>query len=382
MAQLQTPLSQDSGTLAKLSRPWLPEAFLRERLFLRLDELADRPCTWVGAPAGYGKTVLAASYVEARRAPCLWYQMDEDDADPATFFYYLGIAANQRDAGPPLPLLTPEYQDNLPAFTRRYVQAFGQRLLRPFVLLFDNFPCVPKGAILHGVLAEMLACLPTGVRCLITSRGEPPAELTRARLHGQLATLGVEELRLTLSEAEGMVELSTGSRLTSAQVQALHEQVQGWAAGLTLLLRQSSPVRALLEPTATELMFDYFAAEVFARADPTTQRFLLETALLPTMTTAMADRMTDSEVADGLLSALVQRHYFTFRDQSPEPRYRYHDLFRAFLLERGSKAFGDQECELYQRRAAAILEADGEIGAAVDMWQALGDWEQVGRLVM
>jgi LuxR family transcriptional regulator, maltose regulon positive regulatory protein len=306
MAQQQTPLPQDSGTLAKLSRPWLPEAFLRERLFLRLDELADRPCTWIGAPAGYGKTVLAASYVEARRAHCLWYQVDEDDADPATFFYYLGLAADQRDAGPPLPLLTPEYQDNLPAFTRRYVQAFGQRLPRPFVLLFDNYHCLSEGAILHGVLAEMLAHLPAGIRCLITSRGEPPAELTRARVHGQLVTIEAEELRLTLPETAGLVELGTEHRLSADQVEELHAQVQGWAAGLTLLLRQSSPARALLEPTATELMFDYFAAEVFARADPTTQRFLLKTALLPTMTAAMADRMTDSGMADGLLSVLVR----------------------------------------------------------------------------
>jgi len=62
-----------SATLAKVNRPWLPAAFPRERLFQRLDALADRPCTWIGAPAGYGKTMLAASYVETQDTDCLWY---------------------------------------------------------------------------------------------------------------------------------------------------------------------------------------------------------------------------------------------------------------------------------------------------------------------
>lgn len=147
--------------------------FPRGRLFERLDAFADRPCAWIGAPGGYGKTTLAASYVEARGIPCLWYQFDEDDADPATFFYYLGIAVTAQVANAALPLLTPEYQDNLPTFTRRYVQALGQSLRAPFVLLFDNYHRLPAASPLHAVWAEVLDHLPAGVRCLITSRGEP-----------------------------------------------------------------------------------------------------------------------------------------------------------------------------------------------------------------
>jgi hypothetical protein len=38
------------AALAKVNRPWLPAMFPCERLFQRLDELADRPRTWIGAP--------------------------------------------------------------------------------------------------------------------------------------------------------------------------------------------------------------------------------------------------------------------------------------------------------------------------------------------
>ena len=230
MAPRETPSATRVVALAKLNRPWLPAVFPRERLFTRLDEFAERPCSWIGAPGGYGKTMLAVSYVEARGIPCLWYQLDEDDADLATFFYHLGIAAAGHGAGLSLPLLTPEYQSDIATFTRRYFQALCRRLEAPFILLLDNYQRLAAEAPFHEMLAEALAHLPTGVRCLITSRGEPPATLARARLHGQLAIIEAEALRLSLAEAEGIAGLHAEQRLSADLVRALHQRVQGWAA--------------------------------------------------------------------------------------------------------------------------------------------------------
>jgi ATP/maltotriose-dependent transcriptional regulator MalT len=51
--------------------------------------MRERPVIWIAGPAGCGKTTLVSSYLEARGIPCLWDQIDQGDADPATFFYYL-----------------------------------------------------------------------------------------------------------------------------------------------------------------------------------------------------------------------------------------------------------------------------------------------------
>lgn len=293
--------------LAKLNRPWLPAVLPRERLFQRLDSVQSQPCTWIGAPGGYGKTTLAASYVEMRGLPCLWYQLDEDDADLATFFYYLGLAADSLGDGPPLPLLTPESQQDIPAFTRRYIRLLCQRLNPPFILLLDNYHRLPAEATFHGMLAEALNDLPSGVRCLVTSRGEPPLALSRARLHGQLAIISMEELRLTLPEAQGIADLEPDHRPTIEDVQRLHEQVQGWAAGLTLLLRDAQIPFISRPLPASALLFDYFATEVFKHTDQPTQQFLLKTAFFPKMTAAMASQMIDSGDAAEYLNALVRR---------------------------------------------------------------------------
>ena len=81
--------------MSKVIRPILRDVFPRKRLFILLDQMRKQPVIWVSGLAGSGKTTLVNSYLEARRIPCLWYEVDEGDADLATFFYYLGQAAKK-----------------------------------------------------------------------------------------------------------------------------------------------------------------------------------------------------------------------------------------------------------------------------------------------
>lgn len=80
---------------SKICRPILTDVLFRERLFLRLDTLRKQNVVWVSGPGGAGKTTLLNSYAEAKSLPCLWYQLDSCDQDPATFFHYLGRAGKK-----------------------------------------------------------------------------------------------------------------------------------------------------------------------------------------------------------------------------------------------------------------------------------------------
>jgi ATP/maltotriose-dependent transcriptional regulator MalT len=119
--------------LAKITPPKISNIVRRKRLFTVLNKERNSPILWITAPAGSGKTTLIAGYLTANRLPCLWYQIDEGDADISTFFYYMGLAAKR--AAPrkkkPLPLLTPEYLAGIPTFTRRYFEElFGRLVLK------------------------------------------------------------------------------------------------------------------------------------------------------------------------------------------------------------------------------------------------------------
>src|SRR5690242_1000665 len=108
-----------SRSFSKLSRPRLFSVVARERLFnLLSEERRTHPVIWITGPPGAGKTALVASWLDAQKLPGIWYQIDGGDNDPASFFYYLALAAHKATGRKrlPLPLLTPEYLADLPGF--------------------------------------------------------------------------------------------------------------------------------------------------------------------------------------------------------------------------------------------------------------------------
>ncbi len=169
--------------MVKIIRPILRRAFPRERLFQLLDSMRERPVIWVCGPPGCGKTTLVNSYLESRKIPCLWYQVDENDADAATFFYYLGQTEKPPAGGrqKTFPLFHSEYLEALPQFSQRYFENFYTRLKPPGVIVFDRYNKVPAGSPVHEIILNAVSVLPEGINIIFIGRSDPPADLIRLR---------------------------------------------------------------------------------------------------------------------------------------------------------------------------------------------------------
>ena len=89
-------------SIAKITRPAVSDVLHRKRLFHFLDNARKRPVVWIMGPPGSGKTTLITSYLQVSRMPCLWYQVDEGDADIASFFTILDLQPTELrpDANP------------------------------------------------------------------------------------------------------------------------------------------------------------------------------------------------------------------------------------------------------------------------------------------
>ncbi len=374
-------------TIAKITRPRLSRVFPRRRLFRLLDRSRGRPVIWVSGPAGSGKTTLVASYLDSRKLPCLWYQVDEGDADIATFFYYMGLAAEE--AAPqertPLPLLTREYLQGIPTFTRRYFENLYARFQPPFFIAIDNYQEVPEESSFHEVIQNGLSAVPPGINVIVISRSAPPPALTRLRASNTLEIIGWEELRFTLEEAKQIIRLKDKRKLTEDTIAELHEKTQGWAAGLVLLMERAKTEAVesqTLVSISREEIFDYFAGEIFNKLDGETRDFLLMTAFLPKMTVQAAEKLTGQSSAERILSRLSRNHFFTVKHPAPEPVYQYHPLFRAFLLVRIKEGLSQEGILHIQKRAAALLEESGQIEDAAELFIETKDWDGLIRMVL
>ena len=365
---------------AKWGAPEISRIYARERLLERLNQHGAFACSWVAAPAGYGKTCLARAYLERSPAPSLWYTLDRSDGDVATFFadFRSGLrAACPQDV--PLLQYSSDIQDPT-AFARAFFKHAFAHLREAQVLVLDDYQEIAPDSPLHAVIAAAIGALPRGTRLIILSREVPPPALARAQAYDLVSLLRTEDLRLTVGEALAVARLRCPNQeFREDGIQVLLDRTDGWAAGFVLLLRH--PSDSLAPPDTTEVLFDYFAREVLGGADLELRNFLLLTAWLPTMSAEMAERMTGHPRVEALLFSLLRGNYFLSRTLAPAPLYRYHQLFRLFLLHHVRATWSQDDQQACRRRAAAVLEEAGQPDAAAMLWRDAGDWDSLTSLI-
>lgn len=238
---------------AKWGAPGLTGAFARRRLFNELDRLADRACTWIAAPGGYGKTYLLQSYTGRGRRRSFWYNLDEGDSDSGAFFADFGEALKAVGLGP-LVGHSPDVQ-SISRFGRLYFQQLGAQLSDTTLLVFDDYHRVGADSGLHEAIAAALGQLPPSLRLIMLSREAPPPAFARAQSHQQIGVIGIDELALTEEEAFGIAGLVSGRRPGDQAVAEARRLTGGWAAGFVVLLSQKDP--STIGPESATTLFNY-----------------------------------------------------------------------------------------------------------------------------
>ena len=369
---------KNSSSLAKLAPPKLPKIVERVRLYKELNRAKDRQITWITAPPGMGKTTLAASYIKAKNLKCLWYQVDEGDADPATLFHYLGLACKR--IAPrfkqPLPHLTPEYLPGLPVFTRRFFEKLFARLKKPTVLVLDNYQLLPIEGPIQEILSLGLNEIPDGLRVLILSRMDPSPAFARLLAEQKIHSFKEYDLRLTTQETGEIIRLKQPLSPKSSKFKeltgALQQYTRGWAAGVVLSIEHGlgekwDPSEELLQ--TPEVVFDYLAREVFTGLSKDVQELLIKTALSPVITEQLAMGLTENSRAGRILDGLYRRRHFTERRQEPQLVYQYHPLFQDFLQAQARAILPTEEIQHIQAKIGIYLMDHGQEEKAVALLQ-------------
>jgi len=236
---------------------------------------------------------------------------------------------------------------------------------------------------LQQIVCDLVSEVPPGLTLVAISRVNPPAQLVRHLTAPTPPIIDWDALRLQADEAGALIaaRLEAGA----ADIAAMHEQSDGWAAGLTLLADQfarTGQVEAPRRGQNLERVFDYFASQVFSAARTELRQFLLHTAFLSRMTPATAQAMSGEADAGRLLEELCRRNLFTERRAAEALTYQYHALFRTFLLAQASARHTATEIAALHRRAGDVLESSGQTEDAVSAFVEAHEWQEATRVIL
>jgi LuxR family maltose regulon positive regulatory protein len=339
----------------------------------------------VSAPAGSGKTTTVITWLRQVRSDVAWLSLDAADNDLGLFFATLIAALDHARPGS-----VAEAETLLHAYAAHPPeQAIVTSLLnaladsdRRLILVMDDYHLIVRQPI-HALLAHLIERMPFSVHIVLTSRADPPLPLARLRARGQLTEIRAADLRFSLSEAAALIEETHRLVLQPSVVAALTARTEGWVTGLHLaaLALHQAASRAtdfLADFTGSHrYIFSYLADEVFAQQTETVQAFLLKTSILGRMCASLCVAVTGQAEASTLLAELDARNLFINQLDQQQQWYRYHQLFRGFLMERLKQSLSHEEYAELHRRASEWFARNGFMSEAVEHLMSAQDWAAV-----
>lgn len=351
---LQSKLTPPRLTSRRVARPALESR--RRALF-------DVRLALVSAPAGFGKTSLAAAWFDAMRrddaAQLAWLALDAGENDPVRLATHL-LAALADAPGRQAPLAAGVHDlPELAALVLARLNAVAAA--GPLIVALDDVHALENPQA-EQLLTALVDGGPPNVHFLLLSRVDPALPLARWRARGDLLEIRQRDLRFDAQETAALLAGVFGSSIEPDDVETLLERTEGWAAGLQLaaLALPHDPaerVRFIATFAGTHRhVIDYLTDEVWARLSPDVQQFLLETGILDRLSGPCCDAVRAASDSQQMLEQVERENLFVVPLDDARVWYRYHHLFADLLRQRASQRLPDVLPTLHRR--AAVWFAD------------------------
>ncbi len=252
------------------------------------------------------------------------------------------------------------------------------------MLVLDDYHLVTSARV-HTSVATLLDRGPSQLHLVLITRADPPLQLSRLRVRGDLAELRAEDLRFSFDEALEFVGDRLGTGLPERDVRRLLARTEGWAAGLQLAvlrLRDRADPSAFIErfTGADWHIVNYLGEEVLVSQPPRVREFLLVTSVLNRMCAPLCDALTGRADGAELISEIHRANLFLIPLDDERRWFRYHHLFGGLLRHELARTAPEQPSALH-KRAADWYEGNDDAAEAIGHAIASGDDSLSGRLV-
>ncbi len=353
----------------------------RPRVVERLQAAGRQPIVLIAAPAGYGKSVALRQYLATLTAPCIRFDCGSEHAELLGFLRGLceAIASHAPHAAATLAgaydrsraSATPSA--DLALWMESHLRGFGG------VVAIDDLHVAEGDRSVAEFVAALIERSKDAIAWVIASRSTVGLPIGTWLAYGD-TDLAIDErdLRFTLDEARAAAR---GFRLAirGEELGELLELTDGWPTALSFALRTSTRSADLRSVAATtrEMIYRYFAEQVYAEFDDEERDLLAVATALPSIDIDVL-QAAGFDRALASVESLRERTAFIFAE-SPR-NFRCHDLFREFI-RREIEREGHRRFEAVHDRAARALESTGDLERALGAYVIAGARDDVRRVL-
>ena len=360
----------------------------RQRALDTLYANLDSRLILVVAGPGYGKTGLLAQFAKIQEFAFSWLTLDEREQDLRVFGEALVSSIQQcyPDFGQQtLQLLSSAsaIEQNVSLLVRTFVRELAARLSdstsdppsKPTCMVLDDFHVVESSTPVIDFVNRLVLELPDDAHLVIASRNLPPLQLGVLIAQQQVTALGQSILRLDQDETRQLLASLNGTpeSTVAEEAERAFAATEGWLVGV-LMTNQIERMRrqeiGLGAPRALDLLADYLLVRVLQGLPESLQEFLLRSAVPDEISIPFCSREMGWADTEARMLEVERRNLFiqsignSSADSPREMVYRYHPLFREFLLQRLREDDPIRFAQL-QHDAGVAYERTGRTGDAM-----------------
>jgi len=362
------------------TRPTVP----RQRILDRLGSGPRPKLVLIHAPAGYGKSTLAAQWAQTLTRQGLksaWLAIDNDDNNMVWFLAHL-IEAIRRTLPDLADTLQQEFEGHLENTQHYVLNALLNSLhsdKQTLALVMEDWHRVDNNETTDA-LAYLLENSCHHLHLIVTSRTRAGLPLSTMAVQRELVEIDSSLLKFDVAESQALLVDQCGLDLTPANIAELEDSTDGWAAALqlaSLSLRGHPDPTALIENLSGrhQAIGDYLASNVLDSLEPDLLDFLLSTCVTKQVSSGLATALTDNRHSQSVLEEIEKRDLFLRRTDAEGSWFQYHHLFADYLLHRLERDAADRVPELH-RKAAQWFTEHQMLSQAVDHLILAGDARQ------
>lgn len=389
-------LSPDSTLIlrTKMHAPALPSDLVsREHLIKRMDQNLDRPLTLVCAPAGFGKSTLVSHWIKSCNLPYAWLSLDASDNDLEGFLNYFISAVQTVCPDCAANLVGQLNSIKLPVpFLSNYVLNELEESDQRFVLVLDDYQEIHNPEI-HDFLNGLLGHPSSSMHLALICRRDPPLPFHRLRARNLITEIRSRSLRFTQAETHEFVLTKIGSEVEALELEKFTGRLEGWAAGLRLLLlayreQPNIPLNELSDIPGLAGVNRFLASEVINEQPADFRELLLRSSILKQFYAPLCEALFTPEEMDSMemsgddfIKQLDATNLFVVSLDDQQRWYRYHHMFRDALGELLIQEKRAENIAQLHQRASNWLSQNGMIDEAVHQAIRSNDYNGAVSLV-